>query len=316
MTDLAATATGSPAELRLARGFGALSAITLGLIMVGALVRAHDAGLACPDWPLCKGAVVPEFDLKVAFEWGHRVFAGSVSIGLVVLSVIGLRRPGLRALLVPRLVFAWCVLLAQITFGALTVKLLLAPWTVSVHLVLGNLFCLALLWISRDLYESQGARRDELTLPAIAKPLCLIVSFLLLLQIVLGGMVSSHYAGLACTTFPTCDGQSIAPTLEGAVGMQVLHRINGVLLLIAYALVAAVVGRGGRVTVLATTGLGLVLLQVAVGVLNVLLRLPMTLTGLHTAIAAAIVLVTALLVRDVMRARGALPSRAPIAEAG
>jgi hypothetical protein len=47
--------------------------------VLGALVRAHEAGLACPDWPLCFGELVPRFDLKVAFEYGHRVTAGAVA---------------------------------------------------------------------------------------------------------------------------------------------------------------------------------------------------------------------------------------------
>ena len=48
--------------------------------MLGALVRAHEAGLACPDWPLCFGEFVPAFDLRVGFEYSHRVLAGSVSL--------------------------------------------------------------------------------------------------------------------------------------------------------------------------------------------------------------------------------------------
>ena len=38
---------------KLGRAFFALAALTYGLIVLGALVRAHGAGLACPDWPLC-----------------------------------------------------------------------------------------------------------------------------------------------------------------------------------------------------------------------------------------------------------------------
>ena len=62
----------------LARGFTGIAFLTFCLIVVGALVRANDAGLACPDWPLCHGKVVPTFDLKVGFEWGHRVFAFAI----------------------------------------------------------------------------------------------------------------------------------------------------------------------------------------------------------------------------------------------
>ena len=65
----------------LARGFAALSAITFCLIVFGATVRANNAGLACPDWPLCFGEVVPRFDAKIALEWGHRLLAGLVTLG-------------------------------------------------------------------------------------------------------------------------------------------------------------------------------------------------------------------------------------------
>ena len=112
-------------DRRLATGFLVLAGLTFCLIDLGALVRAFDAGLACPDWPLCYGEVVPPFDLKVAFEWGHRAFAGSISLGLLALSAMGWPKRALRS----RLVFAWALLLTQVVFGGLTVLLLLAPWT-------------------------------------------------------------------------------------------------------------------------------------------------------------------------------------------
>ena len=49
----------------LAWGFVALVALTTALIVLGALVRAHGAGLACPDWPQCFGVWIPHFDLQM-----------------------------------------------------------------------------------------------------------------------------------------------------------------------------------------------------------------------------------------------------------
>ena len=63
---------------RAAAAFLALTVATLGLVVLGALVRAHGAGLACPDWPLCFGNFVPAMDLRVAFEYSHRVLAWTV----------------------------------------------------------------------------------------------------------------------------------------------------------------------------------------------------------------------------------------------
>src|SRR5688500_5749812 len=77
---------------RLAPGFALLAAITWALIVLGALVRAHGAGLACPGWPLCFGQLVPEMDLRVAFEYSHRLLAGSVTLFFAGLALAAWRR--------------------------------------------------------------------------------------------------------------------------------------------------------------------------------------------------------------------------------
>ena len=294
-------------NLALSRGFAGLAALTFCLIVVGALVRANGAGLACPDWPLCHGKIVPAFDLKVAFEWGHRVFAFSISLGLLVLSLRVRREPRLRR----RLFLVWTVLATQIVFGGLTVLLALAPWTVGVHLVLGNFFCLILLWTSRDLAENFGQDRAPAELRRGTVVGLVAVCALLFLQMVLGGWVSSHYAGLACLDFPTCDGESIAPTFQGLVGIHVIHRLNAFVLLGAYAILAFRVRYRGRMGALANWGCALIVAQIGVGVANVLFLLPIPVTALHSGLAAAIVLVTAMLVREALEARSALVEFSP-----
>jgi len=77
----------------LGSAFAALGVPGFCLIVLGALVRAHEAGLACPDWPLCFGLLVPEMNLRVGFEWSHRVLAGAISLGFLGLSIRALRRP-------------------------------------------------------------------------------------------------------------------------------------------------------------------------------------------------------------------------------
>jgi len=285
----------------LANGFAVLAGLTFCLIVVGALVRANDAGLACPDWPLCYGEVVPTFDLKVAFEWGHRVFAGAISLGLLGLSFLAWREPRMRA----RLGLVWVVLLTQIVFGGLTVLLSLAPWTVSVHLILGNCFCLILLWLSRDLAEDFGRGRTPQTLPGSLSGVLVALAISLFAQMLLGGWISSHYAGLACLDFPTCDGRSFVPSLEGPVGIQVLHRANGFFLVSVYAWGMFLTRGHERLGRWASLGFGLVLAQIGVGAANVLLQLPIAVTALHSGLAAAIVLATAMLIREALGARGA-----------
>ena len=43
-------------------------------------MRAKKAGLACPDWPLCEGRLIPRFQFNVMIEWLHRLVALVVSV--------------------------------------------------------------------------------------------------------------------------------------------------------------------------------------------------------------------------------------------
>jgi len=282
--------------------FGGLVGVTLGLIVLGALVRAHGAGLACPDWPLCFGELVPRFDFRVAYEWSHRVLASIVSCGLVALSLLLYTRPRLWRRVRGPLFLAFGLLAMQVTLGGLTVLFKLAPWTVTAHLIVGLSFCATLLWISRDLLESPRALVRQPVSAAIFVA-GLLSGVLLLLQIVLGGMVSSQYAGLACTSFPTCDGSSVVPSLSGQVGLHVMHRLNAVALFGALASFAWLSRAHARVHRIAFLMLRLVLAQIGIGVLNVLVELSVEVTALHTAVAASLVLSLSLALRELVRSR-------------
>lgn len=276
----------------LAPGFGLLTGVTVCLIVLGALVRAHEAGLACPDWPLCFGEFVPAFDLRVAFEYSHRVLAGSISLAFAALSVAAWRRGASAA--VRRCIVVGALLLGvQILLGALTVWHLLASWTVTSHLVTGNAFALTLLLTASELRE-HGVRAPATTaarrwLPAVAG--------VLFLQLVLGGLVSSRYAGMACPEWPTCNGGLWFPTWRGPVGLHLLHRSNGYLLLALLLAAAWALRTDPRVGGAARLAAGLALAQVAVGVANVRLGIPVEITALHSLLAALLVLTTGWSVR-------------------
>ncbi len=286
-----------------------LAGATYALIVLGALVRAHGAGLACPDWPLCFGELVPRFDLPVAFEWSHRLLAGVVGLGFLGVSLLVWRERDAWARVGRTLALAGLLLAVQVVLGGLTVRLQLAPWTVTAHLLTGNGLCLALVWAARDLFQAEPEAARSSASPGRFMRAALAVGVLLLaVQLTLGGLVASHAAGLACASFPTCDGVSFAPTLQGLVGLQVLHRIVGVALLVSLAAVAWSTRGRGLLGTLARMALRLALLQIAVGALNVLLRLPVEVTALHSALATALVLVNGLVVREILRLRELHPA--------
>ncbi|MBX2799817.1 MAG: COX15/CtaA family protein [Myxococcales bacterium] len=288
----------------------ALTLCTWGLLVFGASVRVHGAGLACPDWPLCFGQVVPPLDFQVGLEFGHRVVAGLISLGFLALGALlwrsreAVARParrwwGLAAVL----------LIVQIVLGGLTVLELLAEWTVTSHLLTGNAFCLTLLLLTLCLAEERAPRR--LALGVVPRAGAIVLAGLVLAQLTLGGLVASSHAGLVCGTFPSCNGGAWFPSFSGELGLQVGHRLVAWLLLGAALLqVATTRGRGsvGRASLVL---LGVVVAQAAVGISNVLLRLPVEVTLLHSFGAAGTVLCTGWLNNEVWRSAVREPTTTP-----
>jgi cytochrome c oxidase assembly protein subunit 15 len=297
---------------RLGLGFLALAGATYALVVLGALVRAHGAGLACPDWPLCFGELVPQFDFRIAFEWGHRALAGGVALIFSALSLRTLQQTRLRGALLPGVVVTGTLLAIQIVLGGLTVLQLLASWTVTSHLVIGNAFALALVLLGRRLLALAPARagdaRPAESTPSLARlprAAVTLAGALLFVQIVLGGLVSSSYAGLACPDWPTCVDGELFPGWTGVRGLHVLHRTMGYALVLTIFLAAGVTRHHRPSRRWLGVAAVLAVLQVGVGVANVLLRIPVEVTGLHSALAAALCCTVGVGVREAWRGSSA-----------
>ena len=274
------------------RGFAALVVVTHALIVLGALVRVHGAGLACPDWPLCFGELIPRFDFQIAFEWSHRVLAGSVALGFAGLATLAWRRLAAGDPVRRALALAAAGLLVQILLGALTVWQLLDFRTVTAHLLVGNGVAAVFLWIALALRERTRPPSPAVSASVGVRGLLALCAGLLFWQMALGGMVSSQYAGPVCPEWPTCAGGQWFPSLGGLVGLHLLHRMNGYLLLATLGALAWAARETPRLGPLAAGLAGLGLLQVAVGVANVLTGIPVEVTGLHSFLATALVLTT------------------------
>jgi cytochrome c oxidase assembly protein subunit 15 len=200
----------------------------------------------------------------------------------------------------------------QGAFGALTVTMKLFPAIVTLHLV-GGLVLLALLCVQAVRHHQHAQGRAPVGIsPALRRALA-ATGVLVAVQVVLGGWVSTNYAVLACTTFPTCQG-SWWPDMEFAQGFQVwralgvlqdgshisfagLTAIHYVHRLAAYVVLAALAGIAwwlARERVLAVQArwiAALALLQLATGLSNVVLDWPLVAAVLHTGGAAALVVV-------------------------
>src|SRR6267142_4212415 len=123
----------------------ATTVLMAGLIVLGSIVRTTGSGLACPDWPLCEGRLIPRFELHVMIEWGHRLVALLVSVLLLATLGWTLVNPPLRRRLGGLVTLAVALLFVQILLGALTVWKLLSPTVVSGHLAVALLLFATLL---------------------------------------------------------------------------------------------------------------------------------------------------------------------------
>lgn len=293
------------------------------VIVVGAYVRLSDAGLGCPDWPLCYGRAVPGDELGASAsqrawkEMAHRYLAGS--LGLLILAVFfsaWKRRQG--ALLAGALLL---VVLLQATLGMWTVTLLLRPAIVAAHLLGGMSTLALLLWLFLSLGSHPSApEMRALRLPGLAALLAVVA------QIALGGWVSANYAALACPDLPLCRGAAVPPmdfhnafhvfrelgqtsggerlSAEALTAIHWVHRIFALVVVTAVGWTAFKAYAAMRT--LAIVIAALLALQFSLGVANVLSSLPLSLAAAHNAGAA--LLLASLVVLNFFSFRGSRPS--------
>jgi heme a synthase len=166
------------------------------LMGIGSATRVMNAGLACPDWPLCYGQLVPtqQMNLQVFLEWFHRLDAAL--IGISAIALVGLTL-WFRAVL-PRWLpwaagFALFLILFQGILGGLTVTQLLRFDIVTAHLGTALFFFVTLLAIACGLSEFKG-NGTAAKLPWLGG----IATGLIYGQSLLGGLVASQWAAHQC----------------------------------------------------------------------------------------------------------------------
>ena len=315
--------------------------LTFDLVMFGAFTRLTDSGLGCPDWPGCYGNASPigareEISAaqdamptgpvthgKAWVEMIHRYLASAVGVLIIAINVGVWRqkrqwqregRTGDEPLHPGWAVATLVWVCLQGVFGAWTVTMKLVPAIVTLHLI-GGLVLLALLCAQavRQVRTVQGVQPVQL--PVNLRWAMVAALALVWIQVALGGWVSTNYAVLACTTFPTCQG-SWWPAMDFAQGFEIwrplgllkdgshigfaaltaihyVHRLFAYLVLVVLVVLGLRMLRAGDSThPVAAQGrwlLALAALQLVTGLSNVILDWPLAAAVLHTGGAAALV---------------------------
>jgi heme a synthase len=202
---------------------------TFFLIIAGALVTSHDAGLATPDWPLSNGQVFPKMVGNLFWEHGHRMVAttvGLLTIGLVFFLYIKETRPWVRRLGL----LALAAVITQGLLGGLTVKLMLHYGISEAHATLAQLFfCTTVslaVFTSRSWMESRPTIAEQGSLPV--RYVCVAAVVTIFLQLIIGATLR-HSATwdqpLLTDLLLTHIGGAVAVTiLLGSAALMMLRR--------------------------------------------------------------------------------------------
>jgi cytochrome c oxidase assembly protein subunit 15 len=341
---------------------------TFDLIVFGGFTRLTDSGLGCPDWPGCYGEANPFLahahiaaaealmptgpvtKVKAWIEMIHRFLAmgiGFLIIGLMIGSWMQRRRrPDAQAHSpwLPTLLFLWvCV---QGAFGAWTVTMKLQPVIVTLHLLFGMTLLALAAWLGGS--EDHRLHPGPALAPADARkvgtalrrlrPLAWLAGAVLLVQLALGGWVSTNYATLACNDFPLCQGQ-IVPEMDFQHGftlwrelgktaaghylpfpaLTAIHWVHRNFAAVVVLVLGLAAWRAWRLPGLhgVARNIALVLLaQALTGIATVFFSFPLVIAVLHNAGAALLVLLVTMLNYKVQYQLGSKPqSRAHAAAA-
>ncbi len=189
-----------PMQRRLAWFALGLAACTVALMALGSATRVMNAGLSCPDWPLCYGTLLPQnqMNLQVFLEWFHRLVASVIGFGTIVMTGTAfVYRSRLPRWTPQAMSLALLLVLFQGVLGGLTVTQLLRFDIVTAHLGTGLAFFSTLLTIGLSLLPDRPTAQPRRSTGSL-RWFGLAAAIAVYAQSLLGGLVASQWALHQC----------------------------------------------------------------------------------------------------------------------
>lgn len=255
------------------------------LLIWGNMVAGLKAGLACPDWPLCHGKIVPPYRWDIYMEFMHRVIGAVASVFIIALSIRRFRAYSAVFKSVP--VLTVLLLIIQIFLGGIVVLLELPVDLTTSHFA--NAMIIFTLVLFQAYYDGYS------NIPAVSfsglNYILLPLSVIIFLQTVLGAFVRHSDAGLACPDFPKCLGYWIPPELAGNVLTHYSHRILAYIILLIFVTIFIYAKLSNKIKYInrdINLIVTLLIFQVILGALIVTTGLRFYLTAVHLSFAVLI----------------------------
>ncbi|TQV73762.1 heme A synthase [Aliikangiella marina] len=311
------------------------TAFAMVVVILGAFTRLTDAGLGCPDWPGCYGFMhiptaeehieaaneaFPETPYEFAKAWPemvHRYVAGTLGLLVLWLAIISWRNKDRLA--VKHSTFLLILITFQAALGAWTVTMKLHPVIVMLHLM-GGITTFSLLAALAARYYYQSGSPVSNTWAIDNKKVVIFTLVVIALQVALGGWVSANYAAMVCHELPICQGNWLsdgdfstgfqlkipyAETYEfgtldqnARIAIHATHRIGAIVASVVMLYLVYLLISQRADSVLKNIGyilLGLLIVQVLLGVNNIVMKLPLWNAVAHNAGGALLVVVMAVL---------------------
>lgn len=268
------------------------------LLVMGAVVRATDSGLGCPDWPRCHGQWIPPADHHAWIEWTHRLVAsvvGFLVLGMAAGAVVAYRR--VKTILWPALANV-ALVGAQALLGREAVERELPAAVVMAHLAMALAILATLVYIAVSAFEQRrplvkpAGPASRTVLPdygfAVFAALGAAAVFVVLMT---GAYVTGRDAGLVFTDWPLMNGQLI-PDRGPLTDVHFTHRLVAAVVGVVLGAVAVQAWRWQRrqpvVVATAAAAFALYLAQVMLGAGQVWTKLSDPYVVLHVAVSSLI----------------------------
>ncbi len=310
----------------------ACAAVILGMILLGGVTRLTDSGLSMVEWKPLLGVIPPltdeswlesfrnyqqfpeyqkinrgmsleEFKSIYYFEYAHRVLGRLIGVLFLLPFLFFYLTGRLPAKLAPKLLLLFLMGGFQGLLGWFMVKSGLvdkphvSQYRLTAHLGTAVLIYVYMLWLAWGLMGHSG--NPPVALRPGLRRFSYVITGLLFVMILSGGLVAGTHAGLAYNNWPLM-GQSFFPpglyatqpawlaALEDIGTIQFNHRMLAYLLLVlifVFAWKALRAGAAGGLRIGILLMVGLLVLQVSLGISTLLYLVPVPLAAAHQGVA-------------------------------